>query len=172
MAELSQYQEYIEALDLLDEESRFEYIIDIGKRADKVPFPPDSMDDAHIMRPALIYASALKLPIINHCEVPELALDGVMHEGWVSNRLGLIGIPNSTEDSMVARDISLAEETGGRIHIAHASTAGTVDLIAGAKERGVNISCEVTPHHLTLNDSAVLGKCQTLDPLLPSSYDT
>ena len=130
------------------------------------------LEDAHLMRQALIYASSLQLPIINHCEVPELALDGVMHEGWVSNRLGLIGIPNSTEDSMVARDISLAEETGGRIHIAHTSTTGTMDLIKGAKERGVNISCEVTPHHLTLNDSAVLGKGQTLGPLLHSSYDT
>ena len=136
--------------------------------------------DDNLMRQALSYSSALGLPIINHCEVRELSHGGSMNEGWVSNRLGLKGIPNSAEEIMVARDIALAETTGGRLHIAHASTAGTVELVRQAKERGLRVTCEVTPHHLTLTDEAVMGSGQALrpgsgqafDPLTPAAYDT
>ena len=80
-----------------------------------------------------------------------------MNEGAVSTRLGLKGIPNAAEDAMVARDLSLAELTGGRLHIAHVSTRGAVELIRAAKARGVNVTAEATPHHLTLTDEAVAG---------------
>ena len=129
----------------------------------------------NIMRQALLYASDLSLPIINHCEVPELAAGASMNEGWVSTRLGLKGMPNSAEEVMVARDISLSELTNGHVHLAHISTAGSLSLIREAKSRGVNVTCEVTPHHLTLTDEIVLGiKSQQgkYEPLTPNSYDT
>ena len=113
--------------------------------------------DTNVMRQALSYASAQGLPIMNHCEVPELFNGGCMNEGWVSNRLGLKGIPRSAEEIMVGRDVSLAELTGGRLHLAHVSTEGTLDHVRAARERGVDVTCEVTPHHLTLTEDAVLG---------------
>ena len=113
--------------------------------------------DANIMRQALSYAAGLGLPIINHCETPELFANGHMNEGWVSNRLGIRAAPNSAEDTMVARDISLAELTGGHVHIAHISTADAVETVRRAKRRGIRATCEVTPHHLTLTDEAVMG---------------
>ena len=131
--------------------------------------------DSNLMRQALSYSSAQGLPIINHCEVPELFKGGAMNEGWVSNRLGIKGIPNSAEEIMVARDISLAELTGGRLHLAHISAAGTVELVRRAKEKGLNVTCEVTPHHLTLSDEAILGYHNgesPFDPLTPRAYDT
>ena len=131
--------------------------------------------NANVMRQALSYSSSLGLPIINHCEVPELSVDGVMNEGWTANRLGLRGIPNASEEAMVARDISLLETVGGRLHIAHASTAGTVELVRRAKERGIAVTCEVTPHHLTLTDEAVLGLAGgtgAFEPLTEAAYDT
>ena len=131
--------------------------------------------DANVMRQALSYSSSFGLPIINHCEVPELSAGGVMNEGWTANRLGLRGIPNASEEAMVARDIALAETTGGRLHIAHASTAGTVELVRGAKARGISVTCEVTPHHLTLTDEAILGHagCHgAFAPLSETAYDT
>ena len=133
--------------------------------------------DSNIMRQALSYSSAHGLPIINHCEAPELFRGGVMNEGWVSNHTGLRGVPGSAEDVMVARDIALAEITGGRLHLAHVSTAGAVRAVRDAKERGLNVTCEVTPHHLTLTDQAVLGHCGDLAPgefdaLTPRAYDT
>ena len=91
------------------------------------------VSDANIMRQALAYSASLGLPIINHCEVPELADGASMNEGWVATRLGLKGMPNTAEEAMVARDISLSELTGGRIHLAHISTAGTLDLVRDAK---------------------------------------
>ena len=131
--------------------------------------------DANIMRQALSYSSAQGLPVINHCEVPELFQGGSMHEGWISNRLGVKGIPASAEEIMVSRDIALAELTGGRLHLAHVSTAGTVDLVRQAKSKGLAVTCEVTPHHLTLSDEAVMGirnGGSTFDPLTSSAYDT
>ncbi len=130
--------------------------------------------DANIMRQALAYAAGLGLPIINHCETPDLFRGGHMNEGWVSNRLGLRGAPNSAEDTMVARDIDLARLTGGRVHIAHLSTAGALDLIRRAKSEGIAATCEVTPHHLTLTDEAVMGNPAggPFAPLGTAAYDT
>jgi dihydroorotase len=112
--------------------------------------------DASLMRHALEYASAFALAIIEHCEELSVTHEGVMHEGWVSNRLGLRGIPAAAEDAAVARNIALAELTGAHLHIAHVSTAGSVDLVRGAKARGVHVTAEVAPHHLTLTDEAVM----------------
>ena len=130
--------------------------------------------DSNIMRQALSYASGLGLPIINHCETPDLFRDGHMNEGWVSNRLGIQGAPNSAEETMVARDIMLAELTGGHIHLAHISTERTLDLVRNAKERGIQVTCEVTPHHLTLTDEAVMGNAggRPFDALETAAYDT
>ena len=136
--------------------------------------------DSNIMRQALSYSSAMGLPIINHCEEPELFHGGSMNEGWISNRLGVKGIPNSAEDIMVARDIDLAQLTGGRYHAAHLSTTGALELVRRAKDRGMtNISAEVTPHHLTLTDEAILGRAAegingsgAYAPLTPAAYDT
>ncbi len=132
--------------------------------------------DSNIMRQALAYSSAFGLPVINHCEEPALFEGGSMNEGWVSNRLGVKGIPNSSEDIMVARDIALAELTGGRYHVAHLSTSGALALVRRAKELGLdNVTCEVTPHHLTLTDEAALGlagSAAPYAPLTPAAYDT
>lgn len=120
--------------------------------------------DSNIMRQALSYSSTHGLPVINHCEVHELFAGGAMNEGWIANRLGLRGIPNSAEVIMVARDLSLAELTGGRYHVAHISTGEAVDMVRRAKLRGIQVSCEATPHHLTLTDEAALGLTPARDP--------
>jgi dihydroorotase len=113
--------------------------------------------DASLMRRALEYASGIGRPIIDHCEDPAMA-GGVMHEGWVSTRLGLRGIPSASEENIVARDISLARQTGAHVHIAHLSTAGAVDLVRRAKAEGVKVTAEVTPHHLALTHEAVMSR--------------
>ncbi|HEY2824791.1 MAG TPA: dihydroorotase [Gemmatimonadales bacterium] len=112
---------------------------------------------AHMMRTALEYARTFGIPVANHCEDPSLFKGGVMHEGIVSTRLGLKGIPSAAEEIMVARDIQLAELTGGHVHLCHMSTRGSVELIRRGKERGVHVTAEVTPHHLSLNHAAVEG---------------
>ena len=130
--------------------------------------------DANVMRQALTYSSSFGLPIINHCEVTELSRQGLANEGWVSSLLGVQGIPGAAEEIMVARDIALAELTGGRLHVAHASTAGTVDLVRQARARGIaNVTCEVTPHHLTLSDETLLGPggASAFERLTPDAYD-
>ena len=86
-----------------------------------------------------------------------LSAGGVMNEGRYSTLLGLKGMSRAAEDSHVARDIMLAELTGARVHIAHISTAGPVDMVRGAKRKGLAVTCEVTPHHLALTDAAVVG---------------
>jgi len=111
--------------------------------------------NSEIMRRAMEYASAFNLPIIDHCEDKNLSKDGVMHEGYYSTIFGLQGIPAASEEVMVARDIVLAEMTGIHLHIAHLSTEGSLNLVKDAKERGVNVTFEVTPHHLILTDKAV-----------------
>lgn len=111
--------------------------------------------NSQLMRRALEYAGMFDLPVISHCEDTNLAAHGVMHEGRVSTALGLRGIPAQAEDIMVARDIALAELTGGRLHIAHVSTAGAVRLVHDAKARGLRVTAEVTPHHLMLTDEVV-----------------
>jgi dihydroorotase len=108
----------------------------------------------HLMRTALEYARTFGIPVADHCEEPSLAAGGVMHEGLVSARLGLKGIPAAAEDIMVARDVLLAELTGGHVHLCHVSTRGSVELIRRAKHRGVRVTAEATPHHLTLTDAA------------------
>ncbi len=114
---------------------------------------------SHLMRTALEYARTFGIPVADHCEEPTLASGGVMHEGLVAARLGLKGIPAAAEEIMVARDLLLAELTGGRLHLCHISTRGAVELIRRAKERGLHVTAEVTPHHLTLTDRA----CQAYD---------
>lgn len=111
--------------------------------------------NSEIMRRAMEYASAFDLPIIDHCEDKNLSQDGVMHEGYYSTIFGLKGIPSAAEEIMVARDIILAELTGIHLHIAHLSTAGSLNLVREAKARGVNVTFEVTPHHLLLTDQEV-----------------
>jgi dihydroorotase len=113
--------------------------------------------NSQLMRHALEYAGMFGLPVISHCEEINLAVHGVMHEGRVSTELGLRGIPAQAEDILVARDIALAELTGGRLHIAHVSTAGAVRLVHEAKARGLRVTAEVTPHHLFLTDEIVRG---------------
>ncbi|MBI5787528.1 MAG: dihydroorotase [Candidatus Schekmanbacteria bacterium] len=116
-----------------------------------------SIRDAALMRRALEYSRMLERPIISHCEDTDLSHGGVMHEGLVSTRLGLPPIPAEAESLMVARDIALAELTGGRLHLAHVSSAKSVELVRLAKIRGIKITAEVTPHHFTLTDQAVAG---------------
>ncbi len=108
------------------------------------------VDSAELMRRVLEYTRMFDAVIIEHCEDSSLSDGGVMHEGAVSTELGLPGWPSIAEDIAVARNICLAEYTGGRLHIAHISTAGSVELLRQAKAKGVNVTTEVTPHHLTL----------------------
>lgn len=113
--------------------------------------------DASLMRRALEYSKAFGLTVISHAEDTHLSVDGVMNEGAVSTRLGLKGIPSQAEEVMVARDIFLSELTGGKLHVAHVSAKGSVELIRAAKKRGVKVTAEATPHHLTLTDESVIG---------------
>jgi len=113
--------------------------------------------DSSIMRRALEYSQESGLPIIDHCEDLAFSQDGVMNEGSLATKLGLKGMPACAEESMVARDIRLARLAGGRLHIAHVSTAGSVGLIRSAKEEGISVTAEVTPHHLTLTEEKVVG---------------
>jgi dihydroorotase len=134
-------------------------LAEIGQlvRAGAVAFTDDGAPvyDAELMRRAFEYALMFDKPILNHEEVLELTHGGVMHEGLVSMILGLKGMPAAAEDVMIGRDISLAEATGGRIHVMHISTAGAVDLVRRAKRRGVRITTEVCPHHFTLTDECL-----------------
>lgn len=115
----------------------------------------ESIMNAELMRRAFEYIKCFDLPVISHCEDKNLSQDGVMHEGYVSTRLGLKGIPAAAEEVMVARDIILAEMTSSRLHIAHVSTAGSVELIRLAKAKGIYVTAEVTPHHFSLTDEVV-----------------
>ncbi len=112
---------------------------------------------SHLMRTALEYARTFGIPVADHCEDPTLAAGGAMHEGLVSTRLGLKGIPAAAEEIMVARDILLAEHTGGHVHLCHMSTRGSVELIRRAKEKGIRVTAEACPHHFTLTHEACEG---------------
>jgi dihydroorotase len=121
-----------------------------------------------VMRRALEYARTFDLPVIQHAEDHELTAGADMHEGAVSARLGLRGWPRVAEDVIVARDVLLAEYTGGRYHVAHVSTEGAVRILREAKSRGIQVSAEVTPHHLLLTHEALLGydtACKVNPPL-------
>lgn len=112
---------------------------------------------SHLMRTALEYAQVFGIPVADHCEDPTLSAGGSMHEGIVSTRLGLKGIPAAAEEIMVARDILLAELTGGHVHLCHMSTRGSVELIRRAKDKGLRVTAEATPHHFTLTHERVEG---------------
>jgi len=112
---------------------------------------------SRLMRKALDLSCTLGLPIIDHCEDTSLTEGGQMNEGELSARLGLGGIPAAAEEIITARDLALAQLTGGWLHIAHASTEGSVELIRRAKEKGVRVTAEVTPHHLTLTQEKIIG---------------
>lgn len=111
--------------------------------------------NSELMRRALLYAQHFNIPVIQHAEDLHLSGKGVMHEGEWSTRLGLAGIPGSAEDVMVARDLLLTEDAGGRYHVAHISTARSLDLVRWGRSKGLNVTCEVTPHHLLMTDEEV-----------------
>jgi dihydroorotase len=111
--------------------------------------------NAELMRRALLYAQHFGIPVVQHAEDLNLSAAGVMHEGEWSTKLGLPGIPGSAEDVMVARDLLLLEDTGGRYHVAHLSTARSLEMVRRAKGKGLGVTCEVAPHHLVLTDEEV-----------------
>jgi dihydroorotase len=113
--------------------------------------------DARLFRHALEYARTGDLLVIEHAQDVALSAKGVMHEGVVSARLGLPGVPSAAEESAVARDIELAALTGSRLHLTHLSTEGSVELVRRAKQRGIRVTCDVTPHHLAMTDEWVGG---------------
>ncbi len=113
--------------------------------------------NAGLLRRILEYTQTFGVPVLQHAEVRELAAGGVMNEGKVATALGLRGIPNAAEAAMVARDVLIAELTGGHLHVCHVSTRESVAQIRSAKERGARVTAEVTPHHLTLTEEAVRG---------------
>ncbi|GAB6100712.1 dihydroorotase [Halanaerocella petrolearia] len=161
----------------ITKESKGEELAEIGsmKQAGAIGVSDDgnSVMNAEVMRLALQYAKDFDLPVISHCEDDNLAGDGVVHEGYYSTMTGLDSIPASAEDVMVARDISLAEETDSRVHIAHISTKGSVELVRQAKARGVEVTCEVTPHHFTLTDAEItsFNTATKVNPPLRSRED-
>jgi dihydroorotase len=112
---------------------------------------------AGMMRRAMEYARDFDLTVVDHCEDKSLSSGGVMHEGRMSLLLGLKGMPALAEDIDAIRDVLLAEATGAKVHIAHISTKGAVEAVRRAKEKGLNVTCEVAPHHFTLTDEAVEG---------------
>jgi dihydroorotase len=118
---------------------------------------------ALLMRRALEYTRMFEIPVIEHCEEQTLKADGVAHEGFQAATLGLRGIPGEAESIMALRDISLAELTGGRVHIAHMSARQTLDAVRYGKARGAHVTCEVTPHHFVLTDEMLAA---------PVAYDT
>jgi dihydroorotase len=126
----------------------------------------DPVASSQLMRRALKYGQELGLPIIDHCEDKTLSDNGIINEGQMSAKLGLKGIPAAAEEVMVARDLILAKLTTARLHIAHVSTQGSVELIRRAKEEGVSVTAEVTPHHLTLTEERIAGESPT------KSFDT
>jgi dihydroorotase len=111
-----------------------------------------------LMHRAMEYSRDLGLPIIDHCEDKTLSDNGIINEGQMSAKLGIKGIPAAAEEVMVARDLTLAKQTKARLHIAHASTKGSVELIRRAKEEGISVTVEVTPHHLTLTEERITGE--------------
>jgi dihydroorotase len=125
------------------------------KRAGIVAISDDGRPvmNSRVMRRAMEFAKSLDLLVIDHCEDLNLSAGGDMHEGVHSTRLGLRGIPSSSEDVMVARDILLAESTGARYHVAHISTRRAVAMVAFAKSKGLAVTCEATPHHFALTDA-------------------
>jgi dihydroorotase len=147
--------------------SKGEQLAELGeqKKAGCIAFSDDGrpVASALLMRRALEYAGMLGVPIIDHCEDPTLKGEGVAHEGAHASALGLRGIPGVAESLMVERDVSLAELTGGHVHIAHMSARQSIRAVRAGKARGLRVTCEVAPHHFTLTDEALNG---------PVKYDT
>jgi len=129
------------------------------RAAGAVAFSDDgaAVADGSVMRSALRESARLGVPISQHSEDPTISAGGVVNEGAVSRALGLPGWPARAEDAIVSRDICLLRETGGRLHVSHISTAGAVELVRAAKREGLDITAEVTPHHLHLTEELVLG---------------
>lgn len=132
-----------------------------------------NIQNAEVMRLALEYAKLTGLPIISHCEDKDLAGDGLMRRGLAAGKMGLKGIPASAESVIVGRDLILAEETGGKLHLAHISSAQSVDLIRKAKARGVDVTAEVNPHHLIFcdEDITLTNTALKVNPPLGSRQD-
>jgi len=157
--------------------SQGESLVDMAAlvAAGAVAFSDDGrpVKTAGLLRRALEQAKSLAVPIIDHCEDPSLSASGVVNEGPVAKRLNLRGIPNSSEEVCVARDLIVAEAAGAHIHIAHLSTARAVEMVRVGKRRGIRVTCEVTPHHFTLTDEAVLehGTRAKMNPPLRSRKD-
>ena len=111
--------------------------------------------DLDVMRRGMEYISMYDVPLLAHCEENDLSAGGVMHEGYYSTKLGLPGIPSISEEAAVMRNIMIAEYTGCRLHVCHVSTSRSIELIKQAKDSGIKVTCEVTPHHLTLTDKCI-----------------
>ena len=145
----------------ISRERKGEELAEMGEmvEAGAVAFSDDGspVASSRLMRQAMEYSLTFGRPVTDHCEDMELSKGGQMNEGIIATRLGLQGIPAAAEENIVARDLALAELTGAWLHIAHTSTGGSVELIHRAKEKGVRVTAEVTPHHLTLTEAEVMG---------------
>ncbi len=145
----------------ITKEQKGEKLAEIGTMRNEgcIAFSDDGqpVTNSLIMRRALEYSKSFDVPVISHSEDLTLSEDGVMNEGVISITLGLKGIPVEAEQIMIFRDILLAELTGGRLHIAHVSTEGSVNLIRNAKNRGANVTAETCPHYFSLTEEAVQG---------------
>ena len=157
--------------------SKGEELAEIGdmKLAGAVAISDDGrpLMNAQVMRLAMKYAAMFEMPVISHCEDLNLVADGVMHEGYFATVYGLKGITGLAEEAMAARDIMLAELTGAWLHIAHISTAGSVELVRMAKKKGIRVTAEATPHHFSLTDE-IVGSFDTatkVNPPLRSEAD-
>jgi dihydroorotase len=129
----------------------------VGAGAVAVSDDGHPVPSSHLMRTALEYANVFGIPVADHCEDMSLAEGGTMHEGVVSTRLGLKGIPSAAEEIIVARDIILSELTSGHVHLCHMSTRGSVELIRRAKDKGLKVTAEACPHHFTLTHESCEG---------------
>jgi dihydroorotase len=142
-------------------QSKGETLAEIGEmvEAGAVAVSDDgrSVMNAEVLRRAMEYVNQLGIPVIDHCQDMHLSANGVMHEGYYSTLLGLRGIPAVAEEVQVARDVLLCGMTGAHVHITHLSTAGSLELVRQAKRKGLPVTCEITPHHFTLTDEAVVG---------------
>jgi len=149
-------------------------LADLAELADAgcIGFSDDGspVSSSSLMTLSMQNAAVLDLPLIDHCEDLQLSQGGHINDGWVAVRLGLKGIPAAAEEAMVARDIALCELTGARLHITHISTGGSMELVRNAKSRGLKVTCDATPHHLTLTHERVM-KAQG-GPGAALAYDT
>ena len=145
------------------------------RSAGAVAFSDDGrpVKTAGLMRQAMQEARRLGVPVIEHSEDPSLSFGGVVNEGPVAEKLGVRGAPGLSEEVCLARDLVLAEATAAHLHVAHLSTAGSVELVRAARRRGVRVTAEVTPHHFALTDEAVLerGSAAKMNPPLRSAFD-